>query len=108
VAIYRLLQKSAFEPDDIKRMETAYELALVGLGLKDRTDPLTETIAKHIVWDSPDDSRTGVNTPACPAFLQARREIWTATSASGSRNGGQGLIWPFSLAFGRTPPVDCL
>jgi hypothetical protein len=61
-----------------------------------------------LIWDSPDDFRTGVNTPAFPAFLQARREVWTATSASGSRNGGQGLIWPFSLAFGRTPPVDCL
>jgi len=29
-----------------------------------------------------------VNTPAFPAFLQARREVWTATSASGSRSSG--------------------
>jgi hypothetical protein len=49
VAIYRLLQKSAFEPDDIKRMGEAYELALTQLELKDRDDPLTETIAKYIV-----------------------------------------------------------
>jgi len=49
VAIYRLLQKSAFDPDDCKRMGEAYELALVHLELKDRDDPLTETIAKLIV-----------------------------------------------------------
>ncbi len=49
MAIYRLLQKSAFEPDDIKRMTTAYETALVQLELKDRNDPLTELIAKLII-----------------------------------------------------------
>jgi hypothetical protein len=49
VAIYRLLQKSAFEPDDIKRMTEAYELALIRLHLKDRNDPLTETVARFIV-----------------------------------------------------------
>jgi hypothetical protein len=49
VAIYRLLQKSAFGPDDIKRLEAAYELALVERGLKDRSDPLTEIIARLII-----------------------------------------------------------
>jgi hypothetical protein len=49
MAIYRLLQKSAFEPDDIKRMTDAYEQALAELGLEDRNDPLTETVAKLIV-----------------------------------------------------------
>jgi hypothetical protein len=49
VAIYRLLQESAFGPEDTKRMGDAYELALVQLGLNDRSDPLTETVAKHIV-----------------------------------------------------------
>ncbi len=53
VAIYRLLQKSAFEPDDIKRMTTAYETALVQLELKDRNDPLTELIAKLILEVGP-------------------------------------------------------
>jgi hypothetical protein len=48
VAIYRLLQKSAFDPEDTKRMGEAYEMALVSLGLKDRNDPLTEIIAQHI------------------------------------------------------------
>jgi hypothetical protein len=49
MAIYRLLAKSAFEPEDTKRMVEAYQLALVELGLKSRDDPLTETLAKFIV-----------------------------------------------------------
>jgi hypothetical protein len=49
VAIYRLLQNSAFEPEDISRLTTAYERALKQLRLEDRTDPLTETVAKHII-----------------------------------------------------------
>jgi hypothetical protein len=49
MAIYRLMQKSAFEPEDVKRMGDAYEMALVHLELKDRDDPLTETIARYIV-----------------------------------------------------------
>jgi hypothetical protein len=59
VAIYRLLQKSAFEPQDIERMIAAYELALVELALADRNDPLTETVAKYIV----DAAQTGEKDP---------------------------------------------
>ena len=59
MAIYRLLQKSAFAPEDVKRMETAYELALVGLALKNRNDPLTETVAKFIV----EAAQTGETQP---------------------------------------------
>jgi hypothetical protein len=49
VAIYRLLQRSAFAPEDTKRLGQAYELALVQLELKDRDDPLTESIARSII-----------------------------------------------------------
>jgi hypothetical protein len=49
VAIYRLLQKSAFGPEDVKRMGEAYELALAQLELKNRYDPLTESIARLII-----------------------------------------------------------
>jgi hypothetical protein len=49
VAIYRLLQKSAFSPEDIKRMANAYERAFAQLGLQDRNDPLTEAVAKLII-----------------------------------------------------------
>jgi len=34
-------------------------------------------------------------------------EVWMATGMVGSPNGVEGLIWPFSLAFGHTPPVGC-
>ena len=49
VAIYRIFEKSAFRPEDTKRMGDAYERALVELRLKDRLDPLTETIAQYII-----------------------------------------------------------
>ena len=50
MAIYRLLQNSAFEPDDIKRMSDAYERALILLGLDNRRhDLLTETVAQYII-----------------------------------------------------------
>jgi hypothetical protein len=59
MAIYRLLQRSAFGPEDTKRMGEAYELALIELRLKDRNDPLTETIAKYIV----EAAQTGEKEP---------------------------------------------
>lgn len=49
MAIYRLLQKSAFVPEDIERIAAAYERALVQLGLNDRNDPLTDTVARLII-----------------------------------------------------------
>ena len=49
MAIYRLLKFSAFEPEAITRMTTAYEDALCVLGVADRQDPVTEIIAKKII-----------------------------------------------------------
>jgi hypothetical protein len=50
MAIYRLLQNSAFGPDDIKCMSDAYERALILLGLDNRRDDLlTETVAQYII-----------------------------------------------------------
>jgi hypothetical protein len=49
MAIYRLLQNSAFGPEEIQRMTTAYEEALRVLGLTDRADPMTEILAKKII-----------------------------------------------------------
>jgi hypothetical protein len=68
VAIYRLLQQSVFEPADIQNMYEAYELALARLQLKDRNDPLTEIIAKHII----EVAQTGVKKPdlICALALQ--------------------------------------
>ena len=49
MAIQRLLQNSAFEPEQIAYMATAYEGALHELELANRTDPITEIIAKKII-----------------------------------------------------------
>jgi hypothetical protein len=49
VTIHRLLQHSAFNQDDIDRMVAAYEHCLETLGLADRSDPVTELIAKQII-----------------------------------------------------------
>jgi hypothetical protein len=49
MAIYRLLKNGVFGPDEIKVLTTAYEEALRALGLKDRSDPATEMIARRII-----------------------------------------------------------
>jgi hypothetical protein len=49
VALYRLLQNSPFGPDEIERMTTAYADALRVLGLVDRTDGITEIVAKKVI-----------------------------------------------------------
>jgi hypothetical protein len=49
MAIYRLLATSALGPDEIKRMTEAYELSLRELGITDRSEPITETIAIKII-----------------------------------------------------------
>jgi hypothetical protein len=49
VTIHRLLQHSAFNQDDIDRMVAAYQHCLETLGLADRSDPVTELIAKQII-----------------------------------------------------------
>lgn len=49
MAIYRLIAKGTFGPDEIKAMTAAYEAALLDLGLVDRDDPITEIVATAIV-----------------------------------------------------------
>jgi hypothetical protein len=57
--IYRLLQQSAFSPEDVGRMATAFEQALRTLKLTS-TDPLAETVAKKIV----EIAQTGERNPS--------------------------------------------
>jgi hypothetical protein len=59
MAIYRLLQHSAFTPEDIAPIGAAYEDCLRILKLTDRSDPLTEIIAKAIIAIA----QTGVRDP---------------------------------------------
>ena len=49
MAIYRLIAKGSFGPEEIKAMTAAYEAALLELGLVDRDDPITEIVATAIV-----------------------------------------------------------
>jgi hypothetical protein len=49
MAIYRLIAKGTFEPEEIKAMTAAYEAALFDLGVADRDDPITEIVASAIV-----------------------------------------------------------
>ena len=49
MAIYRLLQNSAFAPEDITPLVAAYEDCLRILKLSDRSDPITEIIAKKVI-----------------------------------------------------------
>ena len=49
MAIYRLIAKGSFGPEEIKAMTAAYEAALLDLGLVDRDDPITEIVAAAIV-----------------------------------------------------------
>jgi len=59
MAIYRLLQHSAFMPEDIAPIVAAYEDCLRILKLKNRADPFTEIVAKAIF----EIAQTGVRDP---------------------------------------------
>jgi len=58
--IYPLLQKAAFEPEDIKRLVAAYEEALRVLQLSDRDDPITQIIGERIIKAA----QTGIREPS--------------------------------------------
>jgi hypothetical protein len=68
VAIYRLLQRQAFDREAVECLTTAYEAALKVLKLSKGDDPITEIIAKRII----EIAQTGVRDPAklCAAALK--------------------------------------
>jgi hypothetical protein len=49
MTIYRLLENTAFGPEEIERLAKAYEQTLRALGLKDRSDPITQIVAEKII-----------------------------------------------------------
>ncbi len=69
MAIYRLLQQSAFGPEEIDRLATAFEDSLRALKLDDRSDPFTETVAKKLI----EIAQTGERDPR-----QLRRRAFEA------------------------------
>jgi hypothetical protein len=49
MAIHRLLQNAPLGPEEIAVLTEAYEATLRKLGLVDRSDPITQLIAKKII-----------------------------------------------------------
>jgi hypothetical protein len=49
MTIHRLLRNNTFGPEEIELLVTAYEQALRALGLKDRSDPITQLVAEKII-----------------------------------------------------------
>ncbi len=76
--IYRLLQNSAFLPEDVQRLGEAYEQALKELRLVDRNDPLAETVAQHII----EVAQTGERDPGriCALALERMQDTTRRTS----------------------------
>jgi hypothetical protein len=60
VAIYRLLQKSTFNPEEVRKIAIAYEETLKALRLTDRQNSITEIVARKIM----DIAKTGELDPA--------------------------------------------
>jgi hypothetical protein len=69
VSIFGMFHNSAFEPDDVRRMTEAFELALKAIQLQDRVDPLAEALAKHII----SIVQTGEKDPARVSALALER-----------------------------------
>jgi hypothetical protein len=69
MAIYRLLQQSAFGPEEISRMTAAYEQCLRALKLANRADPITELLAKYII----EVAQTGESDPSNISALTLAR-----------------------------------
>jgi hypothetical protein len=60
MTIYRLLENTAFGPEEIERLVAVYEKTLRALGLKDRNDPITQLVAEKIIAVG----RLGIEDPA--------------------------------------------
>ncbi len=69
---------------------------------------VTDPKKNCLIRDSPDESRTDVKVRDFSG-LRASTElkVLPAPDTPGRPTGVEGLIWPFSLAFGRTPSVCC-
>lgn len=60
MTIHRLLGSTAFGPQEIARLVAAYEATLRTLGLRDRSDPITQLVAEKIIAIG----RLGIEDPA--------------------------------------------
>jgi hypothetical protein len=60
MTMQRLLKDTTFGPEEIERLVAAYEETLRALGLKDRSDPITQLVAEKIIAVG----RLGIEDPA--------------------------------------------
>jgi hypothetical protein len=68
MAILQLLQNSELAAEDMARLLAAYEKTLRALGLVDRSDPMTELVARKVI----EISQSGVRDPAQISRLSVR------------------------------------
>ena len=68
MAILQLLQNSDLAAEDMARLLAAYEKTLRALGLVDRSDPMTELVARKVI----EISQSGVRDPAQISRLSVR------------------------------------
>ena len=68
MAIYRLLQNAPLGPEEISRLVLAYEETLRALELSDRSDPITNLVARKII----ELGQTGVRDPLQISALAIR------------------------------------
>jgi hypothetical protein len=59
VPIYRLLEREAFDPEDVAVMGNVFEDLLQTLGLVDREDPVATLVAQKVI----ELAQTGVRDP---------------------------------------------
>jgi hypothetical protein len=72
VAIYRLLQDRAFDPEAIELMTSAFEDVCRELGLAQRDDPLLDIVAKAIIECAETGERDQIRLRECAqGVLQA-------------------------------------
>jgi hypothetical protein len=69
VAIYRIFEQRPFLPEDVRRLGDAYEMVLTELGITNRLNPITETIAQYII----EIGQTGEQDPARICDLTIKR-----------------------------------
>jgi hypothetical protein len=55
--IDRIAKEAAFDPEEVQAIVAAYETALAKLGLKDRSDPAAEMVARKMVEIARDGER---------------------------------------------------
>jgi hypothetical protein len=83
MAIYRLLRRGVFEPDDVRLLAAVYEDVLNIVGLVDSKDPLAELIARRVLQVAQAGERDpqSLKDLVLEAVQQARE---TATTSLGS------------------------